>query len=1479
MKKVLSVLFAIATSLCMLFAVACSDAGDSSGAGNKPKKLSIKLEKEFADGTQIPYAKEITFPSATVTDEKGDVVSYEIVYKVADKAGETTESSYPNFELAPGAYTLTYFYSEELKLTYSFTVVDSDKPEISFSKVPADLFIGENEYSTLPAVKIEDASEVEAPVKKLTFRKSGEETETEVEYNKMNDSFPVGNEQGTFTLTVTAADIWGNETTESVSWQVKNYDWAAPTPESGYVADFADEGYLNYVRSGEMSPYWNIKGDHKDEWLRNFEGADGVVKIDIGFTPENYNVISVKLPKPVKKADIEGRYLAVRAYVSGESLDNFFGFGGIWYMDGQDSAASVRQTGLKIGEWGVYYISYEDLVNAKCYSVETDKNSDITKLQFCFRRTDALMSYMSLYLDRITIAEKLPSVGNLTVENGKATWNAVDNAGSYIVTEGGEITSVEGTEYTLRKAKGVVTVAAKGDNVSYLDSESASVAYGITPKAGEFASFDDELYSSLVTDKVNVGGETKGYAPGKVVNSYTDGVFNTTFGCGSWGIVSSLAIKFPVAADLTGMDYLVIKMSVSCDTELSKFAVYDLDYTKYLGKIEMQSGLYTYIIDISDKELTKINGIEFLIQSKEGTVGDVNVTFGYIAGAKNLGEVKVANDKANHKITWEAVENAAGYVVKIDNNEETVLPADTLGYVYPSEGYGTITIFAKGDGKNFFDGKKADIRYDSREILENVGGFLLNGKTLSWTKNEKAAGYKVKINEKETETDKEEYVITERGYIVVEVKALGNGTTTADGEYVVACGGDFFLDGRYLADFTAGYEKLVDNDVNSMLIGDYFIEKYSAKFVEDGNYTEITLNELKWNAYGAIRVKLPNAAAASGKYIVKYKVTGINGEKLSASQFRIIEREGGWVYTQGATSFDGDWAYAEVTLDENASGGLVFVFDGASVNGIKLGLDYIVKVEKLAAPENITVENSSKTLSWNAVSNATAYEIVKDGEVWKTVNETTVSCEGIGTFGVLGVRAVGGIGFKTSEITAANITLSGDDWVEIAGTLKIVGHAQWEPGLIQLEFDKAGMNASEAVDFGKLVIEANGEKIAATKFEYGNEVKFNVYANYPETYAGGVSTVVFRAGSVLIQNSKLYKIENDYTVVYNGSNWIALVGEIDAEYVGWSSNTQIQINNLDLSYLEQGTVKFFGSISSCGADITPVLTYHASPKTLDITETYNLTSSEEYPLPQVTIKKGTIIWQTNKAYRFAKDWTVVYREDGNNDNKPWAYLSDADFSWSSAWGNIVQLKSDMLFASSAINGAGLIVYGNGVKLTGVIANANTDELHHIQFKTDVFPKEASNGYAVPTVVIKAGSVIAQNNSVVAARITKDVTLAYVGGRWAMAGGNVSATRVSWDGKDQNPPLVQIQFDVTFLNYAIDLSGAEILFNGNKTTEISAVANPDDLHHVQFKSNSFPQNDGDTIVIKKGSVLKQDKIEFVVTEDIVLTKVDSVWTLG
>ena len=1478
MKKTLSILFAIAISLCLAFATACKKDGSSESDG-KNEKLSIKLETEFTDGTQIPYAKEITFPSAAVVDENGDVVSYEIIYKVADKDGETTESSYPNFELAPGAYTLTYFYSEELKLTYSFAVVDSDKPEITFSNVPSDLFVGENKYSSLPTVKIEDASEVEAPVKKLTFRKNGEETETEVEYNKMNDSFPVGNEQGTFTLTVTAADIWGNETTESVSWKVKNYDWAAPTPENGYVADFADEGYINYVRSGEMSPYWNIKGDYKDEWLQNFNGANGVVKIDVGFTPENYNVISVKLPNPVKKADIEGKYLAVRAYVSGESLDNFFGFGGIWYMDGQDSAASIRQTGLKIGEWGVYYISYEDLVNAKCYSVENDKNSDITKLQFCFKRTDALMSYMSLYLDRITIAEKLSSVENLAIEDGKATWNAVENAESYIVTEGDEITSVESEEYTLRGTKGVVSVAAKGDDIFYLDSEIAVVAYGITPKAGEFASFDDELYSYLVSDKVNVGGETKGYAPGKVVNSYTEGVFNATFGCGSWGIVSSLAIKFPVAADLTGVDYLVIRMSVSCDTELSKFAVYDLDYTKYLGKIEMQSGLYTYIIDISDKGLTKINGIEFLIQSKEGTVGDMNVTFEYIAGAKNLGEVQVAKDKANHKITWEAVENAAGYVVKIGDNEETFLSADTLEYVYPSEGYGTITIYAKGDGKNFFDGKKAEIRYDSREILENVGGFALNGKTLTWESVEKAEGYKVRINGNETSVDKAEYVVTERGYIVVEVKALGNGTTTADGEYVIACSGDFFLDERYLADFTTGYEKLVDNDVNSMLVGDYFVESYSAKFVEDGNYTEITLNGLKWKIHGAIRVKLPNAVVASGKYVIKYKVAGINGEKLSASQFRIIEREGGWVYTQGATTFDGEWAYAEVTLDENASGGLVFVFNDSNVNGIKFCLDYIVKVEKLSAPENITVENSSKTLSWNAVSNATAYEIVKDGEVWKTVTETTVSCEGIGTFDVLGVRAVGGIGYEASEITIANITLSGDDWVEIAGTLKIVGHAQWESGLIQLEFDKAGMNASETIDFGKLVIEANGKKIAATAFEYGNDVKFNVYANYPETYSGGVSTVVFKAGSVLVQNSKLYKIENDYTVVYNGSNWIALVGEIDAEYVGWSSNTQIQINNLDLSYLEQGTVKFLGSISSCGADITPVLTYHASPKTLDVTGTYDLISSEEYPLPQVTIKEGTIIWQTNKAYRFAKDWTVVYREDGNNDNKPWAYVSDVDFSWSSAWSNIVQLKFDMLFTSTEINGVGLIVYGNGVKLTGVKANANTDELHHIQFITDAFPTEASNGYTVPTVVIKAGSIIAQNKSTVAARITRDVTLAYVGGKWAMAGGNISATKVSWDGKNENPPLIQIQFDAAFLNYAIDLSDAEILFNGDKTTDIVAVANTDDLRHVQFKSNSFPQNDGDSIVIKKGSILKQDKIEFVVTEDIVLTRVNSSWTLG
>ena len=54
--------------------------------------------------------------------------------------------------------------------------------------------------------------------------------------------------------------------------------------------------------------------------------------------------------------------------------------------------------------------------------------------------------------------------------------------------------------------------------------------------------------------------------------------------------------------------------------------------------------------------------------------------------------------------------------------------------------YGTITVYAKGDGKNFFDGKKAEIRYDSREILAEISGFAVSGTTLTWAENEKAEG-------------------------------------------------------------------------------------------------------------------------------------------------------------------------------------------------------------------------------------------------------------------------------------------------------------------------------------------------------------------------------------------------------------------------------------------------------------------------------------------------------------------------------------------------------------------------------------------------------------------------------------------------------------------------------------------------------------------------------------------------------------------
>lgn len=706
----------IITALLFAFAAIFAAAG-MAACGNKNDEAGYKivLDRAFPEGNVINYAEEIELPSAHVENAEGETVSYAITYRVTGENGFAEESEYSSFSLAPAKYTAVYVYSEKLKLEIEFTVIDSENPVIKFTNVPNDVFLGETDGGFLPTVEIEDASEVSTE-KRLYFAPYGGENK-EVSYNKMNDSYAV-TEAGVFTFTVKAEDESGNSAENSVSWLVKDPEWTDESLENGYHSDFGEEGYLNTVRSADVNVYWNAP-EYSQEWLESYEGAGGVVKLGLPFTVWNFTAIRIRLSKPISWNELRGKYIAVRVFVEGEGLQDFFAFAGNQKIqfETEYSAATERKTPLITGKWTTYYLDYERAKALRMYSDENDDKdspvSPIKELQFAFGRMNNRTKSVNLYIDGVSVAEKLPAPENLRTEKGKLCWNAVQNAISYTVDLNGEISTVTDNFITLPDGKGYIKVSANGDGFLSLDSEANVSAYGLYAKDGEYASFDDELYTRLIDGAVNVGSETEGYKPSFVNSAFEDGRIKITVGKGAWGVCSAVQVRFPQAVTVdSGVSSLCFGMTASIGSECKTVMVFTSDYKYKLGELTVEDGKTEYVLDISGIGVKSLSGIQFVYVNKlaDGKIADMgeNVlefTLDYIAPATPLGKTEITADTAKRTIYWNAVENAVSYAVVKDG--EKIASVTGLSYDCSSLGvFDSLGVYAEGSGR-FTDGEIA----------------------------------------------------------------------------------------------------------------------------------------------------------------------------------------------------------------------------------------------------------------------------------------------------------------------------------------------------------------------------------------------------------------------------------------------------------------------------------------------------------------------------------------------------------------------------------------------------------------------------------------------------------------------------------------------------------------------------------------------------------------------------------------------------
>ena len=963
--------------------VACGTDNGSSEDKKYEAGYKIVLDEPLEFGAEIDYAAEISLPGAVVKDKNGEIVSYDIEYRITDSENKTISSEYSSFALKPGEYTVTYYYSSMLSLDIKFKVVDRVAPAISFRNVPNDLFVGVDANGFLPLVDIDDASAVETEVK-LEFAAFGGEKH-EVEYSKMADSFAV-TEPGVFTFTVTATDASGNKTTESVTWLAKDPGWTDSALEDGLYSDFGEEAYLNTVKAGDVNKYWTVS-DYTQGWLENYEGASGVLKLGLSFTDTQNTSVAVKLAKPIKWSDLKGKYILARVYVEGDGLENYFGFAGNQKIQFADelSAATEKKSPLVTGKWTTYALDCDRAVALRMYSDENDDkdnpSSDIKQIQFCFTRSDKSLARMYLYLDGISVAEKLPAAENVKVENGVLAWNAVENASGYRVNVNGTETVTDKTQITLTETKGYAFVTALGNEKTYTESDKSFAVFGLEAKDGEYASFDDPLYEYFVGDDVKVGSETAGYKPTSVSVKYdeTNRKLTATVGKGGWGICTALAMRFPRKVDVSEVKTIALGMTADVAGMCNEIAVYDYDYTKQLGKIVIEEGVTRYFIDVS--EMDELGGLQFVYQNKiDGNLqdmGDRKITFDFdfIAPAVELGAPEVAVDNANKTISWNAVENAVSYAIVKDG--ETIGRTTELSYDCSDTGeFTTLGVMAEGTGR-FLSGAVgyAEITLDGTDWIE-VKGMLTVAKIAWATKDliqlefssgtEYAANAALKADRFALTINGKEFTVT--------------GVVTTDVSTKIVVNGDFsaLKKGDVLV---VGAKTTLNAD--GVVYG--LTESYTAIFAGEagdgyGTYNwcafagELSLAKTDWSSAGVIQIVFNTIKEADQTV---FDASGIkayaNGSAMSFAEIRWHQSVNKLALSFGQPGADATYGVPAITIKGGSvitAAGRAYVFDK----------DYMFAYSSVHDRWSLVSSPETVSLSWP--ENSSSLQLKFDRDLW-----------------------------------------------------------------------------------------------------------------------------------------------------------------------------------------------------------------------------------------------------------------------------------------------------------------------------------------------------------------------------------------------------------------------------------------------------------------------------------------------------------------
>lgn len=662
------------------------------------KGYEIRFEETFAEDLTFEYGQEADIPKAYVVNKHGIRQFGRVAYLFTSAEGTETKTNYPVAKCdSVGDWTVTCSY-ENAEIQKHFRVVDTVAPEIIVGALPSDVFVGNTDVEyTVPGFDIKDSSPIDYDNCSATLYFEGEQ----VKYNTLTNAF-VPERDGEYVFKLKAADIYGNTSEKECRWRAKDAGWTDQNLPDGYLATFDSIGYANLISSGFINGYWD--GTEVEEFLEEYEGEKGVLKVSAAYNVLGLTAFKVKLAKAITPKQLGDNVVIIRYRVDSKNTNGILTVAGNYQETIQSAAA--KSAVFVPGEWQTVTLTAEDLTK---YAY-TDEDGVFRSLQLGLSRNGSGSS-VDVYLASITIGRKLEAPKNLGLSGGSLKWDPVKGATGYYLFADGEETELGAdiTSCSLGKHK-IFKVRAKGDGLFTVDSDE-SIYVNDMPAEGYLAEFDEAYYQYLVWNNgARAEGGMEWYESDSFEAAYDDKEKALRLDLTQGYVAAGVVVRLPKAAETDSLDRVVIRFKSDGNVKCVRAYQYG-GPALLLETTDIKEGWNSLVISRStlagDASNTgSFSGFQLMFYANEkptngkGQGTKMTVYLGTVTRAVQL-DAPTNLKLSGNKLTWEAVANAKGYVVEEDGKKHSV--NDTS---YTIKGGELFQVYAAGDNKFYVDSEK-----------------------------------------------------------------------------------------------------------------------------------------------------------------------------------------------------------------------------------------------------------------------------------------------------------------------------------------------------------------------------------------------------------------------------------------------------------------------------------------------------------------------------------------------------------------------------------------------------------------------------------------------------------------------------------------------------------------------------------------------------------------------------------------------------